>query len=77
MPQYLNNNNTALHGLKIDVSGRFKASNRSRDNEYQEGAVPFNTMRADIDYTSGYSITLNGSFGWHIWACYKDKTTTL
>lgn len=72
LTSYIKGQNTALHGLRIHVKGRFKGSKRSKLNRYFEGVVPFNTIRANIDYCRSYSITLNGSFGVHIWACYKE-----
>ena len=63
----------ALHGIRIHLKGRFKGIKRSRSNKYVEGTVPFNTIRANIDYCVEKSITVNGSFGLHLWLTYKNS----
>ena len=69
--EYIKGQNTALHGIRIHIKGRFKGIKRSRSNRYVEGTVPFNTIRANIDYCVERSITVNGSFGLHVWLAYK------
>jgi hypothetical protein len=70
--EYIRGQNTSLHGIRIHLKGRFKGANRSRINRYVEGAVPFNTIRASIDYCREKAITVNGSFGVHVWLAYKS-----
>lgn len=70
--EYIRGQNTALHGIRIHLKGRFKGVNRSRINRYVEGPVPFNTIRASLDYCAEKSITVNGSFGVHVWLTYKN-----
>jgi hypothetical protein len=70
--QYIKGQNTALHGIRIHLKGRFKGANRSKINRYVQGAVPFNTIRASIDYCNSKSVTVNGSFGIHVWTCYRS-----
>ena len=41
--------------------------------KYTQGVIPFNTLRAKINYATAQSITINGSFGIKIWICYKDN----
>ena len=55
----------------VHLKGRFKGIKRSRLNRYIQGNVPFNTIKAKIDYCRSYSATVNGSFGVHIWGCYE------
>lgn len=69
--EYIKNQNTALYGLRIHIKGRFKGANRSRLNRYVQGSVPFNTIKAKIDYSQSKAITVNGSFGIHVWGNYK------
>jgi len=69
--QYIKNQNTAVHGIRIHLKGRFKGIKRSQLKRYVEGTVPFNTIRAHIDYCVQKSITVNGSFGLHVWVAYK------
>jgi hypothetical protein len=63
---------TAIHGIKIQLKGRFKGSNRSKRIRVQEGAVPLNTIRALIDYSFSPALSVNGSFGIKIWICYRS-----
>ena len=70
--EYIRNQETALHGIRIHLKGRFKGMRRSKLKRYLEGAVPFNTIRAHIDYSAQKSITVNGSFGLHVWVAYKS-----
>ena len=70
--EYIKNQNTALLGIRIHLKGRFKGISRSRINRYVEGSVPFNTIRASIDYCTEKSVTVNGSFGIHVWLTYKN-----
>ena len=64
---------TSIHGLKVQVSGRFKGANRSKTIISKEGMIPYNTLRADIDYAYDPTITINGSFGIKVWFCYRSK----
>jgi hypothetical protein len=70
--KFIKNQNSSLHGIRIHLKGRFKGIKRSRLNRYFEGTVPFNTMKAKVDYSRSQSITVNGSFGVHIWGCYTS-----
>jgi hypothetical protein len=68
---YISGHNTNLRGMRIHLKGRFKGIKRSRLNRYIQGNVPFNTIKAKIDYCRSYSATVNGSFGVHIWGCFE------
>ena len=63
--------NKAIHGLRIQITGRFKGISRPKKVRFREGIVPFNTIRASIDYAYKPAITLNGTFGIKTWICYK------
>jgi hypothetical protein len=62
----------AIHGIRIQLKGRFKGIKRPKKVRYREGMVPFNTLRAIIDYSYSNAVTINGSFGIKVWICYKD-----
>jgi hypothetical protein len=64
---------TSIHGLKVQISGRFKGANRSKTIIAKQGMIPFNTLRADIDYAYAPTITINGSYGIKVWFCYRSK----
>ena len=59
--------------MRAQVQGRFKGIKRPRKMKYTQGVIPFNTLRANIDYATSQAITVNGSFGIKIWICYKDN----
>ena len=63
----------AIHGIRLQLKGRFKGIKRPKKIRYREGMVPFNTFRALIDYSYSTAITINGSFGIKFWICYKQK----
>lgn len=67
----LKNQNTALHGARLQIVGRFRGSKRPKKIRLNYGQVPFNTLRARIDYAYSPAITLNGTFGIKAWLCYK------
>lgn len=67
---FLNWHNTSLHGARLQIVGRFRGSKRPRKMRFKYGQVPFNTIRALIDYSFSPAITLNGTFGIKAWICY-------
>jgi ribosomal protein S3 len=64
---------TSIWGIRAQVQGRFRGIKRPRKMKYTQGVIPFNTLRAKINYATAQSITINGSFGIKIWICYKDN----
>ena len=63
--------NQAIHGMRIQLKGRFKGISRPKTMIFQEGMVPFNTIRAPIDYAFAPALSVNGAFGIKLWICYK------
>ena len=61
-----------LHGIRIQLKGRFKGRKRPKKVRCGFGMVPFNTFRAEIDYSYSVALTINGSYGIKVWVCYKD-----
>ena len=72
MKQALNRCQRAgVKGVKIMVGGRLDGAEIARSEFYQEGSLPLQTLRADIDY--GYATAkAYGSTGVKVWI-YKGE----
>lgn len=59
-------------GVKVMVGGRLDGAELARAEHYQEGSIPLQTLRADIDY--GYTIarTTFGVLGVKVWIYKGD-----
>ena len=62
-------------GIKIMCSGRLGGAEIARTEQYKEGRVPLQTLRADIDYASVTSHTVYGAIGVKVWICRGEKLT--
>lgn len=62
-------------GIKIMCSGRLGGAEIARTEQYKEGRVPLQTLRADIDYASVTSHTIYGAIGVKVWICRGEKLT--
>lgn len=54
-------------GIKTSVSGRLNGAEMARTERYQEGNVPLQTLRADIDYGFAEANTTYGKIGVKVW----------
>jgi small subunit ribosomal protein S3 len=54
-------------GIKIQASGRLGGAEIARSEGYQEGRVPLQTFRADIDYATAEALTTYGIIGVKVW----------
>nr|WP_283205596.1 30S ribosomal protein S3 [Garciella nitratireducens] len=54
-------------GIKTAVSGRLNGAEMARTERYQEGNVPLQTLRADIDYGFAEANTTYGKIGVKVW----------
>ncbi|OPL11891.1 MAG: 30S ribosomal protein S3 [Firmicutes bacterium ML8_F2] len=59
-------------GVKIACSGRLGGSEMARNENYHEGTVPLQTLRADIDYGFTEAKTTYGRIGVKVWI-YKGE----
>lgn len=59
-------------GVKIACSGRLGGSEMARNENYHEGTVPLQTLRADIDYGFAEAKTTYGRIGVKVWI-YKGE----
>lgn len=54
-------------GCKIMCSGRLGGAEMARSEQYKEGRVPLQTLRADIDYALVEAHTIYGVIGVKVW----------
>lgn len=54
-------------GIKIRCNGRLGGSDMSRSEEYREGRISLQTLRADVDYAVATAHTIYGSIGVKVW----------
>ncbi|HED23576.1 MAG TPA: 30S ribosomal protein S3 [Firmicutes bacterium] len=59
-------------GIKIACSGRLGGSEMARNENYHEGTVPLQTLRADVDYGFTEAKTTYGRIGVKVWI-YKGE----
>ena len=61
-----------VKGIKIQVSGRLGGAEIARTEQYHEGTIPLQTLRADIDYGFAEANTTYGRIGVKTWI-YKGE----
>ncbi len=59
-------------GIKTMVSGRLGGADMARSEGYNEGTIPLQTLRADIDYGFAEADTTYGKLGVKVWI-YKGE----
>ena len=59
-------------GIKAAVSGRVGGAEIARTEQYHEGTIPLQTLRADIDYGFAEADTTYGKIGVKVWI-YKGE----
>ena len=59
-------------GVKTMVSGRLDGAEIARSEQYREGSIPLQTLRADIDYGVATANTTFGAIGVKCWI-YKGE----
>ena len=59
-------------GIKTQVSGRLGGAEIARTEQYHEGTIPLQTLRADIDYGFAEAATTYGRIGVKVWL-YKGE----
>lgn len=59
-------------GIKIMVSGRLDGAEIARSEHYNEGSLPLQTLRADIDYAHVEAHTTFGVIGVKVWIYKGD-----
>lgn len=61
-----------IKGIKTGVSGRLGGADMARTEFYNEGTIPLQTLRADIDYGFAEADTTYGKVGVKVWI-YKGE----
>ena len=61
-----------VKGIKVMVSGRLDGAEIARSEQYHEGSIPLQTLRADIDYGFAEAHTTFGVIGIKCWT-YKGE----
>ena len=61
-----------VKGVKVMVSGRLDGAEIARCEQYHEGSIPLQTLRADIDYGIATAHTTFGAIGIKVWL-YKGE----
>ncbi len=56
-----------IKGIKTQVSGRLGGAEIARTENYHEGTIPLQTLRADIDYGFAEAHTTYGRLGCKVW----------
>lgn len=63
---------TGIQGIKASVAGRLGGADMARIETYNEGTIPLQTLRADIDYGFAEADTTYGKIGVKVWI-YKGE----
>jgi small subunit ribosomal protein S3 len=58
---------SGAQGVKVRCSGRLGGAEQARPEQYMEGRVPLQTLRADIDYGTAEASTTYGIIGIKAW----------
>lgn len=64
-------------GIKVMCAGRLGGTEIARTEQYKEGRIPLQTLRADIDYASVQAQTVYGIIGVKVWICRGEKLTKM
>ncbi len=59
-------------GCKIMCSGRLGGAEMARTEQYKDGRIPLQTLRADIDYALAEAKTIYGVIGVKVWIFKKE-----
>lgn len=56
-----------VKGIKVMLSGRLDGAEIARTEQYHEGSIPLQTLRADIEYGFAEALTTFGIIGIKVW----------
>ena len=59
-------------GIKVTCSGRLGGAEMARTESYNEGNIPLQTLRADINYGFAEADTTYGKIGVKVWIYYGE-----
>jgi small subunit ribosomal protein S3 len=60
-------------GIKVYCGGRLNGAEIARSEQFKEGRIPLQTLRANIDFASLAAPTIYGMIGVKVWICIGDK----
>jgi len=60
-------------GAKVQIGGRLDGSEIARTEHLEDGNLPLQTLRADIDYSRGTALTTYGTVGVKVWIYKGEK----
>lgn len=64
--------NKQAKGAKVMIGGRLDGAEIARSEHLEEGSLPLQTLRADIDFAKGTAHTTYGTIGIKVWI-YKGE----
>ena len=64
--------NREVKGAKIRLSGRLDGAEIARTEHLEEGSLPLQTLRANIDFAKATAVTTYGTVGVKVWI-YKGE----
>ena len=64
-------------GIKIQLSGRLNGAEIARTEQYHEGTIPLQTIRADINYGFAEADTTYGKIGIKVWIYQGEVLPTV
>lgn len=64
--------NREVKGAKINLSGRLDGAEIARTEHLEEGSLPLQTLRANIDYAKATAFTTYGTIGVKVWIYKGD-----
>ncbi len=67
---------TGIQGIKTTCSGRLGGADIARSESYNEGTIPLQTIRADIDYGFAEADTTYGKVGVKTWIYHGEVLPT-
>jgi small subunit ribosomal protein S3 len=59
-------------GVRVMCAGRLGGAEIARTEQYKEGRIPLQTLRADIDFAKSTAQTIYGAIGIKVWVCRGD-----
>ena len=65
--------NKDVKGAKIQISGRLDGAEIARSEHLEEGSLPLQTLRADIDFARATALTTYGTIGVKVWIYKGEK----
>ena len=61
--------------VKVKIWGRLWGTDISRSENFSEGRIPLQTLRADVDYYHATALTKYGILGVKVWICKSENVT--